>query len=312
MSSGLIIAGQNEELLLIIADKFLKTFKDDIRIHVITDSNYLINYVNHSTETDVEARYSNEKETVIILEHEFYYQNLELQQYKRVILLEESIDTIQKYQNGYIGINKYLKTDVLFDFVLDHCDLREEAKKRNVRSTKVIAVYSPLGGVGKTTISVGLCRAFAGTYRKILYLNTGTQQDFGGIFPEGTLSPRTELHLAKKSHQITNTIKEDIHTYGFDYIPPTSMPLPTLGIAPDSYLYLIEELKKDNIYDYIIVDMESSISIENARIIAQADQVIFIILQDEVSAYRIKRFLNSIDRQSLEHYLFICNKYSIS
>lgn len=152
--------------------------------------------------------------------------------------------------------------------------------------------------------------AFSKTYKKVLYINVGAIQDFGYLFDDSAyMSQKLEWMIAKQSPDINKNLSEAIQNYGFD-LPPTKMSLTTLGITLKDYIYIVEELKRMNKYDYIIVDMVSELSMEAVQIIGKADQVICIGQQDKQSVYRLKQFLWNVDMEDEVRYLFLCNKYN--
>lgn len=301
MNKAIIIACRDSEFAMMLTEHFFRELDDSIKIHVITDYNFLLNYVNSSSV----------EEGMIILGKEYYVANLDISGFDMVVLLDENEKLIKVYNPHFITINPYLKLDVIYDYIMNQTPLRQVAEEKNKKNTKLIAVYSPIGGAGKTTVAYGLCMAFSKTYKKVLYINVNAVQDFGYLFDESAyMSQKLEWMIAKQSPDINKNLSGAVQNYGFDYLPPTKMSLTTLGIALKDYIYIVEELKRINKYDYIVVDMVSELSIETVQIIGKADQVICVGLQDRQSVYRLNQFLLNIDMEDEVRYLFLCNKYN--
>lgn len=301
MNGKMIIACKDEDYLMMLVQKFYYELDSNININAISDYEYLLQYMN------------NEKmeERLLILGREYYLDNLDVSKFDCIVLLDENEKLMNVVNGKFLVINPFLKIDVIYDFITSQTPLKEVVEKNNKKDTELIAVYSPIGGSGKTTVAYGLCIAFSKAYKKVLYINPGTLQDFGYLFnnPE-CLEPRVERMIARQDAETVASLMEEIRNYGFDFVPPTRMSLATLDIRLKDYVYVITELKRINQYDYIVVDMMSELSVEMAQIIGQADQIICVGLQSEYSAFRMKRFLQNIDGSDLSRYLLICNKYN--
>jgi len=80
----------------------------------------------------------------------------------------------------------------------------------------------------------------------------------------------------------------------FDYIPPLTNSLESYRITQDKYIKIIEAIKNRNIYDYIIVDMPSNIMMETMSLLCSMDKIVILTRQDELSLYRITKFMKCI------------------
>lgn len=301
MSNKLLIAGKDENYLMMLAAKIFEELDDNIVVSVITDLDYLYQYIN-SGQTE---------EKILVLGNEYYYDNLNLTGFESIVLLDERESMIQVVNSKFIIINPYLNMDVVYDYITSQTALKEEIQKTKIKDTKLIAVYSPIGGSGKTTIAYGLCIAFSRSYKKTLYLNLNPLQDFGYLFDySGVLDSKLEKSISNQDENLLPQLGESVINCGFDYLPPTRMVFTALGITCENYLYLINEIMRLNEYDYIVIDMVNELDKDSVQLIGQADKMLCIGLQDKNSVFRMKRLLANLDTSDEKKYLLLCNKYN--
>lgn len=300
MNGKILIACRDEDYLMMLAEKLYLELDNSIQVNAISDYEYLFRYINQEKP----------EEQILILGQEYYLDNLELSGFDCIVLLDENEKMMRVVNSRFVTINPFLKLDAIYDFITSQTLLKDVLEKTKKKDTRLIAVYSPIGGSGKTTVAYGLSMAFAKAYKKVLYINPAPLQDFGFLFQNpDSLEPKLERMIAKQDGGTISLLLEAIRNYGFDYLPPARMSFATLGISLKDYVYVITELKRINKYDYIVIDMMSEFNVEMAQMIGQADQIVCIGLQDAYSAFRIKRFLDNIDAADMSRYIFLCNKY---
>lgn len=299
MSERILLAAGDENYLMTLALKFHAELDDNIELNVISDYGYLEGCVN--------GGYTNEK--ILIIGKEFFYNTLNYSVFESIIVLDESEENVSVFQN-YISVNKFANVDVIYDCVVGQTSLKETARRLSTKGTSVIAVYSPIGGAGKTTMAYGLCYAFSKTFKKCLYVSLDSLQAFGHLFGrQETLPAEMEKHITNQEEGLADGIRTSIKNAVFDYLPPARMSMYALGLSIKNYAYLINEIKNTNEYDYIVVDMVSDLQSDTATIIGQADKVVCIGLQDYASVCRMERLVSCVDTSDGNKFLFVCNKY---
>lgn len=300
MNGKVLIACRDEDYLMMLAEKLYFELDNSIQVNAISDYEYLSRYISQEKV----------EEQILILGQEYYSDNPELSKFDCIVLLDENEKMMHVINSRVVAINPFLKLDAIYDFIISQTLLKDILEKTKKKDTRLIAVYSPVGGSGKTTVAYGLAMAFAKAYKKVLYINPGPLQDFGFLFQNpDSLEPKLERMIAKQDGETISLLLEAIRNYGFDFLPPARMSFATLGISLKDYVYAITELKRINRYDYIVIDMMSEFNVEMAQIIGQADRIVCIGLQDAYSAFRMKRFLDNIDAADMSRYIFLCNKY---
>lgn len=299
MSKSILMVGLDENYLMNLGAKFLHELDDNIDINIVTNYEYLLSYVNDGYST----------EQILIISSDMFYDTIVYTSFENVVVLSDGEDQTGIYEK-YIYVNKFMNVDALYDSVVNQTTLKDLSDKLFIKETSVVAVYSPIGGSGKTTFAYGLCYAFSKAYKKVLYINVDSLQAFGYLFnSQKTIDVDVEKMILTQDEYIANAAKRNIQNVGFDYLPPLRLSMYALGISMKNYAYMIGEIKASNEYDFIVIDMPSDFNCETASIIAKANKVINIITQDNASAYTTKRMLENMDTSDTEKFLFICNKY---
>ncbi len=139
--------------------------------------------------------------------------------------------------------------------------------------TRVIAVSSGKGGVGKTNLSINLALAYAELGKKVIVLDA----DLGlanvnvilGIIPKYNL-----YHLIRKQKSIQDIILDT--GYGIQIVAGASGFSKIANLSPDEREHFIVELSELSSADVIIIDTSAGVSSNVLDFIAAADDAIIV------------------------------------
>ncbi len=173
-------------------------------------------------------------------------------------------------------------------------------------NTRVIAVSSGKGGVGKTNIAINLAIAYAQLGRKVIVLDA----DLGlanvnvilGIIPQYNL-----YHLIKKQKRMKDII---INTeFGIQFIAGASGFSKIANLSESERKHFIDELYELSNADIIIVDTSAGVSDNVLSFIAASDDVIIVTTPEPTAitdAYGIIKIIaTEIDNVDLDIKLII-------
>ena len=139
--------------------------------------------------------------------------------------------------------------------------------------TRIIAISSGKGGVGKTNLSINIALAYANLGKKVIVLDA----DLGlanvnvilGIIPKFNL-----YHLIRKQKSIREIILDT--GYGIQIVAGASGFSKIANLSDDEREVFIEELSELSSADVIIVDTSAGVSNNVLDFIAAADDAIII------------------------------------
>lgn len=188
-------------------------------------------------------------------------------------------------------------------------------------SCSMISVFSAAGGVGKTTVSVHLARAFAEKGERCLYWNlelapgrlfakeADTEQAARFVYGLRTDAPWTTDCLAGLIFRA--------EPFGFDYFPGFRKVRETLEITGADVGKLAAFLRQSGRYDIVVFDLEATLHCRITGALKLSDAVVWLVTEDGESAARSFKLIadsDSDDRDrgfaALQDVRFVLNKHT--
>ncbi len=182
--------------------------------------------------------------------------------------------------------------------------LRELMRARNNGSggskTRIIAVTSGKGGVGKTNLSINLALAYARLGKKVIVMDA----DLGlanvnvvlGIIPKYNL-----YHLIRKQKNLQDILLDT--NYGIQIIAGASGFSKIANLSDDEREHFIEELGGLSDADVIIIDTSAGVSHNVLDFVAAADEALIVTTPEPTAitdAYGIIKIIaTEIDNMNL-------------
>ena len=175
----------------------------------------------------------------------------------------------------------------------DELRKRVELLKENTPSSRVIAVTSGKGGVGKTSLSVNLALQLQQQGQRVVVLDA----DFGLANVEVMLGIRPQYNLADLIFR--NMSIEEIITegpLGMGFISGGSGVQDLVNLDKESLKGLITQLVKlDKMYDVVIIDTGAGISDSVVEFVLSSPEIILVVTPEPTSitdAYSLLKALN--------------------
>jgi cellulose biosynthesis protein BcsQ len=201
---------------------------------------------------------------------------------------------------GFEIVNKYQKAEKFVNAILmiyAEKTGRVEAVATGNRRTKIIGVYSPVGGSGKTTMALVLAVCLANMGRQVFYLNYERVNSTAGLLnaaPGGNLS---DVLLAVKTKGanvgmriIANRYTDPAMKINYINPPESALELNELSIA--ELKKLITEIGALSEFDAVIVDFDNSFSTAKIELLDACDKILTPFSPDVMSVNKIRLFLN--------------------
>jgi len=170
--------------------------------------------------------------------------------------------------------------------------------------------YSASGGVGKSTLALGVSDALVKSFNKVLYINAQRINSFQYMLSNQSAIPNSAIsEFMDVSGNLYGRIKHILRNERFDYLPPFSMALSSIGLEYSTYYEIIKSAKASKNYDVIVVDTDVTFDKEKADLITLADKVFIITEQTRKSVFATNTILKNISCNDSSKYFFICNKF---
>lgn len=291
----IIIADSDLSYLIPLQHRFIEKFGDSIDFELIDNKFYFEKLFTTPQSAEVLA-----------VSEDLYDSSLRTHNIKHVFILTEQQSEAYTGERNVVRVFKYTNIKDVFNRISGPIVPSEEK-----RETVLIAVSSAAGGVGKTTIALGLCACLAQSYKKVLYINASRLQTSQHYFENRSPISSQEVYslLRTPTDSLYNGIRHVIRTEAFSYLPPFKMALVSLGVQYSVFLEIAMQAKSSNDYDYIVVDTDSAFDEDNARLLGSADKVVLVTEQSVASVFATNILAENISGISGEKFYFVCNNF---
>ncbi|MCJ7840224.1 AAA family ATPase [Lederbergia sp. NSJ-179] len=257
---------------------------------------------------------------ILLIQPELYNPNMVLSEKNTVFFLQESMNDANQSQSvyKYQPLNKIL-SDMLSVYY-EHYSTFQGVAREGIK-TKVLSVYSPNGGTGKTTFTINLSKQMALKGNKVFYLNLEFLNTSSLFFQSADDHPSLQVfyYLKARPEQFLSKIeslKKTDETMNVDYFQLPICPDEMIAIKREEIKYLIQAIIETEHYDYILIDLDSSVHERVGAAIEESHQVIWLLNNDIQSFYKTVGMLDRMDDVfGNEHHLeekvtFIMNRFT--
>ena len=202
------------------------------------------------------------------------------------------------YEECQVG--KYQCADEIIREIFEvYVDKTKENVMRSMRKerARLLAVYSPLHRIGKSTFAIAMGKECA-TKKRVLYLNL---EEHAGMTIESGLNLGDILYYVKQGNgNIGIRLQAAVRKIdNLDYLMPIPISRDLKEVSEKEWKMLLEELLEGSRYELIIMDLGESLQ-GLYSILEQCDRIYMPILDDHISQNKLKQFDNSLKQMNLE------------
>lgn len=163
------------------------------------------------------------------------------------------------------------------------------------REGKIVAVFSPKGGIGCTTIAVNLGVAMAESGNSTVLVDGSLQ--FGDVAVMLNLkSSTTIIDLVERMNELDYDLVSSVvtsHNSGLKVLLAPSRPEMAELVTENHIKKLFHALRQ--MYDFVIIDTSSSLNDVNLAMLDVADRIILVTQQNLPSLKNVSRFYDLSD-----------------
>lgn len=296
----IIIADTDRNYIIPLQLKFVDAFFDKIDLEIITEQQYFDSLFSAPQTADV-----------LVVSEDLYESSLNRHNIGNVFVMMEQLENEQTDELNINRLFKYTSVKEIFNEIVGKSSEALEINTNTKNEPQIILVYSACGGVGKTTIALGISACLTKGYKKVLYINAGRLQIFQQKLNNNSPITANDVYakLAIPNNTVYQDIKHIIRKETFGYLPPFKAALMSLNIPYSIYEKIATSAKESQDYDYIVIDAESSFGDEAASLISISDKIMVITEQTYSSVFATNTLVANINGINSEKYFFICNKF---
>jgi cellulose biosynthesis protein BcsQ len=300
-----VIADADIHYLAPLELQFVKELHEYVDIEVISDAAYFDAYFSVPRAL-----------SLLIVGERFFHSGLFRHNIDRIfVLTEEPVHADAGIGYADSGreakkIFKYTSTLDIFNEIIYHMGDRFGPSDSFSKDTQVILFFSAAGGAGKTVTAIGTAACLAANRKRVIYIDAEHIHTFHGYLSDKTfVSNDVYAEMRPGNDGMYRNIKRSVRTDTFDYLPPFCASLASLNIKFAVYAVLIEQIKASKDYDYVIVDMDSTLGPEKVALFGLADKIVILLNQDRQSVFKTAMLMNSISVNDNDKNVLVCNRY---
>lgn len=261
----ILLIMDDEMLMDVISLGFLTEYKNHVSITQISSMTYLETFKNNVHFFDMlvvsESFYDGWMSDKIVVQ--------------TVIVLSSQIGAVDQFADATV-LNPYMGVKELYASINSKVVLHDQLKSALDKTTKIVLFYAPSGGVGTTTVALNMCKELATYGKRVLYFNFEKLQSHHDLVEGGKTASSHFVSRIQKSDLGDLAAEVSRSSEQFDIVLPFSAPLSYLNLTIDQLFQCAVTMKKQNTYDYIVIDSESDFSKEKVQMMEQSDQIILV------------------------------------
>ena len=296
-----IIADEDASYIVPLQFKFVTDFFNKIDLEIITDRTYFNEFFSKPQNAEI-----------LIVSDELYDSSLQRHNIQNIFVMMEQYDDGGTGELNVDRLFKYTSIKEIFNEIIGKSAGALNIAAVEKKETQIILVTSAAGGVGKTTVAMGVAACLAQNYKRVLYINAARLQCFQNILDNITLLTSQDVYskLMNPQESIYDEIKHVIRKEIFSYLPAFKASILSLGLEYSIFKMIILSAKKSDDYDYIVVDTENTFDDQFTELLDIANKVILVTKQTIQSVYHTNLLVDNVNGINSDKYVFVCNDFN--
>lgn len=232
---------------------------------------------------------------VLLFDSSVFQGQVELQQTILAIMLLDEDKTIPENCKDFRKIKKYQRVSRIYQQILDlYAEVCGDAHGMiELGKVTTIAFYSPVGGVGKTTLSLAAATKFALQGYRTFYLNLEDIASENCYLPQNAAKGLSELaaHLGENvnfSMKIQGLLQNKMEK--LYYLNHFNSPNDFYEMTCEEMGQLLEQIQKSGLFDIIVIDMSTMLDSKLQTVFEYADRIVVVEKPDSMALAKINCF----------------------
>lgn len=294
---SIVIVEGDEAYLVPLEVKIVEILREYADIEIISDRNYFEEFFTKPRKIDV-----------LVIDDEAYSEQLHMHNIDRTYVLTENLDATETQGNAegeVVYLYKYCNLNVLVDRIIPNGWGGNTVKSKDAQ---IIAVISPAGGCGSTTIAMGIAAGMKQNMKRVLYLSVSNYQNFQFLLKNKSVLPYEAcVEMQKSGGNLYEKLKRKFLKESFTYLPPLNSSRESLHISDEAYIQIARAAKQSKDFDYIIMDIGNELSAEMLQFLSASDKIFVVLKQDEYTAFKMSAFRRSVNCDDGDKFIMVCN-----
>lgn len=294
----IVLADLNEEYLIPIELKLIHELGNDIDLEVISTSDYFSLFFSEAKAIDI-----------LLIDAELFSENILKHNIKNIFVLAEELKDTTKEANVYC-IYKYSSVKEIYNEITYRCVNNLKGYRSRDKKSKIIVIYSPSGGTGKTSLALGLSAVLSDNYYKTLYVDAERIQTFHSRLKSKEETPSSiGYEIQESKDDLYSGLKHYIRKEQFEYLLPFCATISALDIEFSFFLKFVDAVKASNEYDYVVVDTDKTLDNDKFALMKMADKIFLVHRPLKTDIFDMHLFINNVNITDSEKFIFVCNQY---
>lgn len=300
---NLVILDSDYEYLRPMEEELIRRFSGRAHIQIITDPAYAKVFFHTSRNIDL-----------LVADAHFYGSYLEEHAIRRILILVPGIEIERKVPEHVMQIVKYLPYKEILTAV-DRNLTELEKEKEEVQpvqkpDTRVIAVYSPVGGCGKSLVAAALCRKMQKLDIPALLIGCDSLQSFSVYLDKEEYAEKSLADELKDPGEDTYwKILQNIKRGELTCLKPFEKALFAEGIGARELKTLVSILREKKDFDAVILDIGSELNEKSQKLMEAADVLVVVTQASRTAAKKIRRLQKNKGLMPNLESCIVCNQY---
>jgi MinD-like ATPase involved in chromosome partitioning or flagellar assembly len=301
----IVIIDQDYNFLRTYEEELIRKYSGSAEIQIITDPGYVDAYFSTAQDIDL-----------LIIDEESYGDGEFLREHtvgKTFLMVREIRPDLPRHDEVKVLL-KYMPAEELFEQI-DRVLLRMDTPasglvEKNKKNTRVVGVYSPIGGCGKSLVCVALARKLKMLDQKVLLLACDPTQSMSVYYPSDVHAGEELAEKLRNPDDDTYwTILQNIGRDEVSYLLPFEKSLPSMNITHKEIEALIRTLINKQDFDFIILDMGTRLTREITERLNKIKALILLTEANVLANRKMQKLLKNSELLPKCQCMIIANEY---